>query len=201
MYAKLIKPLLDILITLVALILLSPIILLLLIILTINNNGTPFFLQKRGGENGSIFKIIKFKTMTDQKDSNGELLPDEQRLTKVGDFVRRSSLDELPQLFNVIKGDMSLIGPRPFLAEYLTIYNDYQKRRLEVKPGITGWAQVNGRSNLSFSQKFEYDIWYIENMSFLIDLKIFFLTLYKIFKALDTKEQDKVSNVKFNGKN
>jgi len=146
------------------------------------NQGKPFFLQQRPGKNERIFNIIKFKTMNDKKDANGNLLPPLQRLTRTGEFMRKYSLDEIPQLLNVIKGDMSIIGPRPLLMDYLPLYNDYQKQRHNIKPGITGWAQVKGRNAITWEQKFEYDVWYVKNLSFLLDLKILFLTLYKVFK-------------------
>ena len=144
------------------------------------NNGKPFFFQRRPGETGKIFKIIKFKTMNGSTDALGNLLPDSQRLTKVGSLVRKSSLDEIPQLLNVLKGDMSLVGPRPLLIEYLPLYNDNQKRRHEVKPGITGWAQVNGRNAISWEEKFKLDVWYVDNQSFWLDMKILWLTIRKV---------------------
>src|SRR5207249_4823073 len=140
-------------------------------------NGKSFFLQTRPGRNEKLFRIIKFKTMNNKRNSNGELLPDADRLTLIGKFIRKTSIDEMPQLLNVIKGDMSLIGPRPLLVEYLPLYNKFQKRRHEVRPGITGWAQVNGRNAISWSQKFEYDIYYVDHVSFALDMKILFLTL------------------------
>lgn len=160
---------------------LSPIFLLVMICLFFANQGKPFFFQKRPGKHGEIFSIIKFKTMNDKKDKNGNLLSDAERLTPVGIFVRKTSLDEIPQLINVIKGDMSLIGPRPLLVQYLPIYNNHQARRHEVRPGITGWAQVNGRNAISWKQKFDYDVWYVDNISFLLDIKIIFLTIKKVF--------------------
>lgn len=147
------------------------------------NQGKPFFFQARPGKNGKVFKIIKFKTMNDLKDQNGNLLSDELRLTKIGTFVRKTSLDEMPQLINVLKGDMSLIGPRPLLTQYLHLYNDFQNRRHEVKPGITGWAQVNGRNAISWDKKFELDVWYVDNISFVVDIKILFLTIIKVLKS------------------
>lgn len=161
--------------------LLSPIFLLVMISLAFVNKGNPFFFQKRPGKNGVIFSIIKFKTMNDKKDSEGNLLPDAERVTRTGMFVRKTSLDEIPQLLNVIKGDMSLIGPRPLLVQYLPIYNAHQARRHEIKPGITGWAQVNGRNAISWKQKFDYDVWYVDHVSFLLDMKIIFLTVKKVF--------------------
>ena len=153
------------------------------ILLAVANRGTPFFIQARPGKNGRIFNIVKFKTMNDKRDAAGNLLPDDQRLTKIGKIVRKTSIDEIPQLWNVLKGDMSLVGPRPLLPEYLPLYNDFQKRRHEVRPGITGWAQVNGRNAVSWQQKFEYDVWYVENLSFLLDVKILLLTVKKVFKS------------------
>ncbi|OIQ23509.1 sugar transferase [Lacinutrix sp. MedPE-SW] len=201
MYKAIIKPLLDFFSALFILIMISPIFIILLILLFINNNGKPFFTQPRGGKNNKVFRVIKFKTMNDKKDANGELLPDNIRLTKVGSFVRNKSLDELPQLLNVLKGEMSLVGPRPFMSEYLEIYTDYQKRRHEVKPGITGWAQVNGRNSISWQQKFELDIWYVDRQHFLLDIKILFLTLLKIIKPTDVNQEGEATMVKFNGKN
>lgn len=182
MYQKYFKRFYDIILSGSALFILNPIILILWIFLIIANKGAgAFFFQQRPGKNTKIFRVIKFKTMTDERDNNGDLLPDEHRLTKVGKFIRSTSLDELPQLWNVLKGDMSLIGPRPLLPEYLPLYNESQKRRHEVRPGITGWAQVNGRNSISWKQKFEYDIYYVDNISFSLDLKIIYLTIKKIF--------------------
>jgi len=182
MYKNFFKPTLDFLVALIGLLVLSPIFLLVMLGLTIANNGKPFFFQKRPGKNEKIFSIIKFKTMNDKKDAQGNLLPDAQRLTRIGAFVRKTSLDEIPQLINVLKGDMSLIGPRPLLIQYLPLYNAQQKRRHEVKPGITGWAQVNGRNAISWTQKFEYDVWYVDNISLSLDVKILVRTILKVFK-------------------
>ncbi len=181
MYKLIIKPSFDFLFSISAMIILLPIFLLVTILLSFVNSGNPFFFQHRPGLNGKIFKIIKFKTMNDKKDANGNLLSDEVRLTKIGKFVRKTSLDEIPQLLNVIIGDMSLIGPRPLLVSYLDFYSEIQSQRHNVKPGITGWAQVNGRNAIDWNQKFEYDVWYVQNINFLLDVKIFFLTLMKIF--------------------
>lgn len=181
MYKFLGKRLIDFFISLIGLVLLSPFFILVLVGLFIANSGKPFFFQQRPGLNGRIFKIIKFRTMNDRRDSEGNLLPDKDRLTAIGSFVRKTSLDEIPQLLNVIKGDMSLIGPRPLLVQYLPLYNDFQKRRHEVRPGITGWAQVNGRNAISWDQKFAYDVWYVDHISFALDVKIFFMTLKKVF--------------------
>ncbi|WP_100076849.1 sugar transferase [Chryseobacterium camelliae] len=180
MYKKFIKRLLDVILSLLGLLLLSPIFILVTIGLYISNNGKPFFLQARPGLNEKIFKIIKFRTMNDKKDEKGNLLSDAERLTSIGAFVRKTSLDEIPQLINVLKGDMSVVGPRPLLPDYLPFYSDFQKKRHQVKSGITGWAQVNGRNAISWEQKFEYDVWYVNNVSFSIDLKILFLTIKKI---------------------
>ena len=199
MYKLFIKLIIDFTIALFLLMVLSPIIVITIIGLCFANQGKPFFFQLRPGLNGKIFKIIKFKTMKDKKESEGNLLSDEKRLTKVGAFVRKTSLDEIPQLINVIKGEMSLVGPRPLLTEYLPLYNDFQKRRHEVKPGITGWAQVNGRNSISWKQKFEYDIWYVENISFLLDCKIVFLTIKKVFKREGISAENSVSAEAFKG--
>ena len=183
MYKNLFKRLLDFTIALIGLIVISPVFLLLWLRLSVANKGAgAFFCQSRPGKNERIFKVIKFKTMTDEKDRSGKLLPDEKRLTKVGRFVRSTSLDEIPQLLNVIKGDMALVGPRPLLVQYLPLYNDFQKHRHEVRPGITGWAQVNGRNAISWQQKFEYDVWYVNHVSFLLDVKILLKTAQKVFK-------------------
>lgn len=181
MYKLVFKRVIDFLVSTFALLLISPIFLIIVVFLSIANNGKPFFVQRRPGKNGKIFNIVKFKTMNDRKDVNGNLLPDAERLTKVGSFVRKTSLDEIPQLVNVVKGDMSLIGPRPLLVQYLPLYNDFQKSRHNIRPGITGWAQVNGRNAISWEQKFEYDIWYVTHCNFLLDLKILILTVKKVF--------------------
>ncbi|GAB3535586.1 sugar transferase [Pontibacter brevis] len=183
LYPQYIKPLLDFIIALTAFIILLPVILLVVLFLLIANKGDAFFVQPRPGKGGRVFHIIKFKTMNDKKDKQGNLLPDAQRLTPVGSFVRKTSLDELPQLLNVIKGDMSLVGPRPLLVDYLPWYDERQQRRHDVKPGITGWTQVNGRNALSWGQKFEHDVWYVENISFALDMKILFMTVGKVLKS------------------
>jgi lipopolysaccharide/colanic/teichoic acid biosynthesis glycosyltransferase len=199
MYRTTIKPNLDFLAALIGLILLSPIFVLVILLLAIANNGKPFFFQTRPGENERLFSIIKFKTMNDKKDKNGNLLPDAERLTAVGSFVRKTSLDEIPQLLNVLKGDMSLVGPRPLLPEYLPLYTLEQKRRHEVKPGITGWAQVNGRNALSWSDKFKRDVEYVEQQSFVLDCKILFLTLKKVLVSEGISQKGQVGMSKFEG--
>lgn len=181
MYKHLFKRIIDFLAAFFGLLLLSPIFIVVTIGLFVANQGKPFFFQPRPGKGGRIFKIVKFKTMNDKKDANGNLLSDAERLTAIGSFVRKTSLDEIPQLVNVLKGDMSLIGPRPLLIQYLPLYNEHQARRHEVRPGITGWAQVNGRNAISWKQKFDYDVWYVDNISFRLDVKIFFLTIKKVF--------------------
>lgn len=181
MYCNFIKPILDFFAALIGFLLLSPIFILVTIGLFFANNGKPFFFQTRPGKNEKLFKIIKFKTMNDKKDAHGTLLSDEHRLTKIGSFVRKTSLDEIPQLLNVLKGDMSIIGPRPLLVSYLPLYSDYQKQRHNIRPGITGWAQINGRNAISWEQKFEYDVWYVTNCSFFLDVRILFLTVKKVF--------------------
>jgi undecaprenyl phosphate N,N'-diacetylbacillosamine 1-phosphate transferase len=183
MYKHFFKRLIDFTLSLIGFIVISPIFIIVWVWLTIANKGAgALFFQERPGKDEKIFKVIKFKTMTDERDASGKLLPDAERLTKVGRFVRSTSLDEIPQLINVIKGDMSLIGPRPLLVQYLPLYNENQKRRHEVRPGITGWAQVNGRNAISWDQKFEYDIWYVDNISFSLDIKVLFRTIQKVFK-------------------
>ena len=185
MYKNFFKPTLDFLVALIGLLVLSPIFLFVMIALTIANNGKPFFFQKRPGKNEKIFSIIKFKSMNDRKDAQGNLLPDAQRLTKIGSFVRKTSLDEIPQLINVLKGDMSFIGPRPLKVHNLLLYSKEQARRHNVKPGITGWAQVNGRNNLLLSKKFEFDVWYVDNLNLALDIKILFMTIKKVLKGAD----------------
>ena len=199
MYKTTIKPFLDFLAALIGLILLSPILVIVTLLLAIANKGKPFFFQTRPGENERLFSIIKFKTMNDKKDKNGNLLPDAERLTAVGSFVRKTSLDEIPQLLNVLKGDMSLVGPRPLLPEYLPLYTLEQKRRHEVKPGITGWAQVNGRNALSWSDKFKRDVEYVEQQSFVLDCKILFLTLKKVLVSEGISQNGQVGMSKFEG--
>ena len=181
MYVSWIKRCLDIIISSLALSIFSPLLILVIIALLIANNGQPFFIQRRPGKNEKIFKIIKFKTMNDKKDAQGKLLPDAKRLTTVGKIIRKTSIDEIPQLINVLKGDMSLVGPRPLLIQYLPLYNEEQKLRHQVRPGITGWAQVNGRNAISWEQKFDYDVWYVKNINWKLDLKILFLTIKKVF--------------------
>ncbi len=183
MYQYVIKRLIDFIVVFFVLIIIWPVLFLVTFWLYFANKGAgAFFLQERPGRHGKIFKVIKFKTMTDERDAEGNLLPDDKRLTKVGKFVRSTSLDELPQLINVLKGDMSLIGPRPLLPQYLSLYNSEQARRHEVRPGITGWAQVNGRNAISWTKKFELDVWYVDHVSFMVDLRIFFLTIWKVVK-------------------
>lgn len=189
MYKNFFKRFLDFWISLIALICISPILLVVTIWLHFANKGAgAYFTQERPGKNGKIFKVIKFKTMTDERDENGNLLPDADRLTKVGKFVRSTSIDELPQLINVLKGDMALIGPRPLTIDYLLVYTPEQNRRHEVRPGITGWAQVHGRQNCKLSNKFEYDVWYVDHVSFMTDLKIIWKTIAIVFKRSDIGE-------------
>lgn len=183
MYRNSTKRILDFLLSLSLLLLCSPIIFFIAILLFIFQQTNPFFFQRRPGKNEAIFKLVKFKTMNEKKDEKGNLLPDEDRLTGIGKFVRKTSLDELPQLINVLKGDMSLIGPRPLLVKYLPHYNGHQRKRHEVRPGITGWAQVNGRNELSWEDKFKHDVWYVDNLSFLLDLKILWMTFLKVVKS------------------
>jgi undecaprenyl phosphate N,N'-diacetylbacillosamine 1-phosphate transferase len=182
-YKTYIKRIVDFFLSLFGLIILSPVLLVVIVLLAIANNGKPFFFQKRPGKNGQLFTIVKFKTMNDKKDAAGNLLNDKFRLTKIGNFVRKTSLDEIPQLLNVLIGDMSLIGPRPLLPEYLPLYNSEQKKRHLVRPGITGWAQVNGRNTISWQQKFEYDVWYVEHLSFKLDVQIIIRTIKKVLKS------------------
>lgn len=202
MYISFLKRLIDFIIAFSILIIICPIFLFVFGGLYFANKGAGvFFLQNRPGRDGKIFKVIKFKTMTDERDSKGCLLPDEQRLTKVGKFVRSTSIDELPQLINVLKGDMALIGPRPLLPQYLPLYSKEQARRHEVRPGITGWAQVNGRNAISWTKKFELDVWYVEHCSFLLDLKIFLLTIRKVFVREGISSDTSVTMEPFTGNN
>jgi undecaprenyl phosphate N,N'-diacetylbacillosamine 1-phosphate transferase len=201
MYKNIFKRILDFATALFGIILLSPIFVLVMIGLFFANQGKPFFFQIRPGKNERLFKIIKFKTMNDKKDAQGLLLDDVHRLTKIGSLVRKTSLDEIPQLLNVIKGDMSLIGPRPLLVQYLPLYNETQKQRHNIRPGITGWAQINGRNAISWSQKFEYDVWYVDNCSFFLDIKILFLTIKKVFVSEGISQDGEATMEVFNGNN
>ena len=198
-YRNFLKRFLDLIVSLVAFCLLLPLFIIVTALLYIANQGKPFFVQQRPGKHGRIFWLVKFKTMNDRKDAAGNLLSDAERLTLVGKFIRKTSLDEIPQLINVIKGEMSLIGPRPLLVEYLPLYNDTQKRRHEVRPGITGWAQVNGRNAIGWKEKFELDVWYVDNMSFLLDCKIIIFTLLKVVKSEGVSQQGHVTMTKFEG--
>lgn len=183
MYRSIVKRLFDLLVGIIAFLLLLPFFLLIVILLYFANNGKPFFFQTRPGLNGKLFNIIKFRTMNDKRDADGELLSDAKRLTGIGSFVRKTSLDEIPQLLNVIKGEMSLIGPRPLLPAYMPYYSATQLRRHEIRPGITGWAQVNGRNAIGWDEKFIFDVWYVDNVSFFIDIKILILTMKKVFAS------------------
>jgi undecaprenyl phosphate N,N'-diacetylbacillosamine 1-phosphate transferase len=200
MYSNLIKPFFDFISALIGLLLLSPIFLLVVIFLYFANDGKPFFFQLRPGKDGKIFKIIKFKTMNDKKDNEGNLLSDAERLTAIGAFVRRTSLDEIPQLINVLKGNMSIVGPRPLLTTYLHLYNDFQNQRHNVKPGITGWAQVNGRNAISWDKKFEYDVWYVRHISFILDVKILLKTIQKVLLSEGINSENAATIEPFNGK-
>lgn len=203
MYKNCFKRAIDFIIVLIVLLLIWPFLLIISIWLHFANKGAGiFFFQERPGKNEKIFKVIKFKSMTDERDELGNLLPNEQRITKVGVFIRKTSIDELPQLLNVLKGDMSLIGPRPLRVDYLPIYNNLQKRRHDVRPGITGWAQVNGRNAISWTKKFELDVWYVDHISFFLDLKIIYLTVMKVLKRTDINSDTVTVGIeKFNGHN
>ena len=202
MYKNFFKRVIDFIIVLTALLIIGPFLLVIYIWLTIANKGAgAVFFQERPGKNGKIFKVMKFKTMTDERDAEGNLLPDAERLTKVGKFVRSTSIDELPQLINVLKGDMALIGPRPLLVKYLPLYSKEQARRHEVRPGITGWAQCNGRNAISWTKKFELDVWYVDHCSFLLDLKIIFLTIKKVLVREGISQEGSVTMEAFNGNN
>ena len=202
MYKCFFKRLIDFIIALCTLAFIWPILLLITIWLHFANKGAgAFFTQERPGKDGKIFRVIKFKTMTDERDTDGNLLPDAQRLTKVGRFVRSTSIDELPQLINVLKGDMALIGPRPLLPQYLSLYSKEQARRHEVCPGITGWAQVNGRNAISWTRKFELDVWYVDHCSLKLDVKIFFLTIKKVFMRDSISKEGQATTIPFDGYN
>ncbi|HEA30496.1 MAG TPA: sugar transferase [Leeuwenhoekiella sp.] len=199
MYVHLIKPALDIFCATIAFILFLPVFIVVSLLLYISNDGKPFFYQSRPGKHGKIFKIIKFKSMSDKKDASGKLLPDHQRITKLGSFIRKYSLDEIPQLLNVIKGQMSLVGPRPLRVQYLPLYNIEQQRRHELRPGITGWAQINGRNTISWEDKFKYDVWYVDNISFSLDLQILFKTVAKVFKSEGISASEEITMEEFKG--
>jgi len=202
MYKKHIKRCISIFGAVMALLVVGWLILLVWLFLHYANKGYgAFFMQERPGKDGKIYKVIKFKTMTDECDADGNLLPDEKRLTKVGKIVRSLSIDELPQLINILKGDMSFIGPRPLLVDYLSIYTPEQMRRHEVRPGISGWAQVNGRNTITFTKQFEYDIYYVDHLTFWLDVKIFFMTIFKVFKREGISEEGQATREAFNGHN
>lgn len=202
MYKYFFKRLIDFCIALIALLCLSPILVIVTIWLHFANKGAgAFFTQERPGKDAKVFRVIKFKTMTDERDAEGNLLPDAQRLTRVGRFVRSTSLDELPQLFNVLKGDMALIGPRPLLVKYLPLYTLTQMRRHEVRPGITGWAQVNGRNTITHTKKFEYDVWYVDHLSFALDIKILWMTIYNVLHRKDISTEGQATAPTFDGTN
>ena len=202
MYRHVLKRFLDVWIALIALVAVSPLLVVVTVWLSVANKGAgAFFFQERPGKDGRVFKIIKYKTMTDERDADGRLLPDEQRLTKVGRFVRSTSIDELPQLLNVLKGDMALIGPRPLLVEYLPLYSKEQARRHEVRPGITGWAQCHGRNAISWTEKFTLDVWYVDHVSLKTDLTVAWLTVQKVLQRADISEQGHATMEVFNGHN
>ncbi len=202
MYRYLFKRLVDTAIALIILLLIWPFLLLVIIFLWRANKGAGvFFTQERPGRNAKIFRVIKFKTMTDECDKDGKLLPDEKRLTRIGRIIRSLSIDELPQLINVLKGDMAFVGPRPLLPKYLPRYSEEQFRRHEVRPGITGWAQINGRNNISWTKKFEYDVWYVDHVSFKLDLKILFLTVKKVFEKEGISKEGEATTIPFDGTN
>ena len=202
MYKHFFKRVIDFTIVFIALLIIWPFLLIITVWLHFANKGAgAFFTQERPGKNSKIFKVIKFKTMTDERDENGNLLPDAQRLTKVGKFVRSTSIDELPQLINVLKGDMSLIGPRPLLVKYLPLYSEEQARRHEVRPGITGWAQCNGRNAISWTKKFELDVWYVDHCTLWTDIKIIWITIMKVLKRADISQEGQATMEAFNGNN
>lgn len=201
MYQHIVKPFFDRMAALLALLIFLPVMLLVMLLLKLTGHDAVFFTQPRIGKDNRPFRVLKFKTMTDKKDAGGNLLPDADRLTAFGKFLRASSLDELPQLLNVLKGDMSLVGPRPLLPQYLPLYSETQLKRHRVKPGITGWAQVNGRNAISWTKKFELDVWYVDHQRFGLDLKILFLTIRKIVAASDINQSGQATMEAFNGKN
>ncbi|NVK50866.1 MAG: sugar transferase [Cyclobacteriaceae bacterium] len=193
------KRIIDVFLTTLMFVILSPVFLLLFVVLAIAHRGNPFFKQERPGKGGEIFQILKFKTMSEKRNKDGELLPDSERITLLGRLIRKSSLDEIPQLINILKGEMSLVGPRPLLVEYLPLYNSKQIKRHMVLPGVTGWAQINGRNTISWEEKFELDIWYVENLNFWLDLKILFVTFFNVIRGKGVSQQGHVSMGKFKG--
>ncbi|HWD87874.1 MAG TPA: sugar transferase [Mucilaginibacter sp.] len=199
MYKFLFKRFIDLIVAIIGLALLSPVLIVIIVILFFSNSGKVFFVQRRPGLHGKIFRIIKFKTMNDKRGPDGQLLPDAERLTPIGRFVRKTSLDEVPQLLNVVRGTMSLVGPRPLLIEYLPLYSAEQSRRHDVKPGITGWAQVNGRNAITWEQKFNYDVWYVDHQSFSVDMKIIGMTIFKTVKSEGISQKGHVTSHKFEG--
>lgn len=199
-YIKIVKPIFDFLLSLVGMILLFPLFIFITLLLAFSINGNPFFIQPRIGKHKKIFKIIKFKTMSDKRDDHSNLLPDAQRLTKIGNILRNTSLDEMPQILNVLKGDMSWVGPRPLLTDYAHLYNDFQNRRHEVKPGITGWVQVNGRNSISWDERFKMDVWYVEHIGFILDIKILLKTIIKVIRRDDINTMDTTTIEPFEGK-
>lgn len=201
MYRHFFKRFIDIVVSSAGLIVLSPLLLIVSLILIVQNGGSPFFFQRRPGKNQKPFKIIKFKSMTDERDENGNLLPEKMRVTSVGKFIRNFSIDELPQLVNVLAGDMSLIGPRPLLFQYIPLYNKQQLRRHDVRPGITGWAQINGRNTISWQEKFKLDVYYVDNITFFLDIRIIWLTIIKVIRRKDINQSDERPMVPFNGEN
>ena len=201
MYKNLIKPILDFILAFLLIIIFSPIILIVALLIKLKLGSPILFTQERPGLNGKIFRIYKFRTMSDERDSKGDLLSDELRLKGFGKFIRKSSLDELPQLFNVLKGEMSFVGPRPLLVEYLKLYNQEQAKRHNVKPGITGWAQVNGRNAISWEEKFKLDVYYVEHINFMLDCKILYMTFFKVLKRKDINSNTNITMEKFTGNN
>jgi undecaprenyl phosphate N,N'-diacetylbacillosamine 1-phosphate transferase len=201
MYVKYFKRIIDLLFSSILLLSLSPFLIIVVIILSCSNKGNPFFFQTRIGKHDKKFRIWKFKTMADKKDLNGNLLPDNLRVTSLGSIIRKASIDEFPQLFNVIKGDMSLIGPRPLLVEYLPLYSEFQRKRHNIRPGITGWAQINGRNAISWEKKFEFDVWYVDNVNIFLDLRILLLTIRKVFLSENINQGMYLPMEKFKGNN
>ncbi|MEZ4972135.1 MAG: sugar transferase [Cyclobacteriaceae bacterium] len=199
MYLKIVKPIFDVTLAIGLLVILSPLFFLLVLLLALSNNGSVFFTQWRPGKKERLFKLIKFKSMNDKRDGDGLLLDDDKRMTKIGSWIRKLSLDELPQLINILKCDMSFVGPRPLLSEYLALYNDEQRRRHSVRPGITGWAQINGRNKTDWKSRFVNDIWYVDHANFILDVKILFLTLIKVFKMEGVNSSSTVTMERFTG--